>query len=191
MKKLEAAVIRKFIGWMVGVVAVIAIAIPARVIAVGAADKCVEGQYWVDADGARTDILPAYVLKCVYNNEFPMINRAGECGRPKGLQPDLMIYGPNGSCEGQYCNTGREYGGVAMWPALSVGSPVTVCVNGALYRGKVFEVIPSADTKGILPQTPFKCKTGVCGTLTTAAGIRPHYTVTRFWVNWGGKSALR
>jgi hypothetical protein len=149
-------------------------------------EACRVGDYWLKTQAGNPDapiwLVRAQDQQCIWSGLSPaMINPAGDCGRPEGIQPIWMVYSHNWTCDAAYCPHGLNIGGVPAWPDLPVGSGVTLCANGELYRGQVMEVVLDAAQRGIEPQTPFKCPTAFCGTLTTCYGLRSegNYAIVR------------
>lgn len=176
---------------VVVMMAAVALVIPAGTVAVWATNglgECQAGEYWVRAaaDGGIVWLTRARDVGCRWDGTTPaLINPAGDCGRAADAEPRWMVYSHNWACDAAWCPHGLEIGGESAWPDLPIGSGVTLCVDGMLWKGRVTAQIWDAGAAGILPQTEFRCGGAACGTLTTCAGMRAQgqYNISRivFW----------
>ncbi len=146
-----------------------------------------QGTMWVEVLNSHVELTRAQDDGCVFgeNTRTVYLNRPGECGRPADVTNVFMIYGHNFWVDKVMAHYSRDGVGVGVWPALHAagnGLPadtVRLFDGKRLWRGTVIEVIHEAQKYGLQPQSEFPCPTGVCGTLTTCADLKPGWTLVR------------
>jgi hypothetical protein len=135
---------------------------------------------WVEVLNSHIVLTKAIDDSCYFGNTYNVyLNLPGECGRPTNAKNKYMIYGHSFSCDSIMCHYSREAVDTSVWASLIIGDTVRLFDGNRLWSGRVIEVIHAANEHSILPQDEFPCSSGVCGTLTVCADLKPAYTVVR------------
>ena len=137
----------------------------------GDAGASCEGGAWFESETTGRIWLVNFeeTLGCRWGtpDDMDALQRTGRCGWDAVFNR-FAVLTHNWKCDAWTCPVGK--GWVSNIPLLDVGDRADLCEFGALWRGRVVEVVDSDGS--VQPQDDFRCGGDACGTIVTSVGDR-------------------